>query len=48
MTRVTYTLPEEGKEEAREEVLNDIPGIDILDLEKYEYEQRINLSEGTD
>lgn len=48
MTRVTYTLPEDGKEEAREEVTNDIPGIDILDLEEYEYEQRITQAEGAD
>ncbi len=48
MTRVTYTLPEDGKDEAREEALNDIPGIDILDLEEYEYEQRITQAEGAD
>ena len=33
MTKVTYTLPKEGKEEAADKVQNDIPGVDILDLD---------------
>lgn len=34
MTRVTYTLPKENKDEAATKVLDEIPGIDILDLEE--------------
>ena len=34
MTRVTYTLPQENKEEAAEKALAEIPGLDILDLEE--------------
>lgn len=34
MTKVTYTLPEEDKEKAAEKIRQEMPGINILDLEE--------------
>jgi hypothetical protein len=38
MTKVTYTLPKEDKEAAAEKAMQEIPGVDILDLDLVETE----------
>jgi hypothetical protein len=41
MTKVTYTLPEEGKTIAAQEAEHEVPGVELLDLDAYEEEKRM-------